>query len=250
MPAPFDGAGVGPTGEIWFTGAPDLPAPLLVKYLFTSERLSVQVHPDDSQAQSAGQPGGKSECWYVLEAEPDARLGIGLRQRVDAATLRSAALDGSIEKLIDWKPVEAGSFYYIPAGTIHAIGGGVSVVEVQQNNDITYRLYDYGRPRELHLEEGLKVGRPERYDLPDHIVDRDHSGRILAEPDAPFSLDSVAAKAGTEITIDEQLAWFIPLAGSGTVEGASWTAGECWLLQGPARFNVDADAHALVASVR
>ena len=147
-------------GEIWFDPPPRLDR-LLAKYLFTSEKLSVQVHPSDAEAPEGLR--GKEECWLILDAEPDAVLGIGLREAADAETLRAAAQDGSIEEMIDWHPVAPGDFFYLPAGTIHAIGPGLSLVEIQQNSDITYRLYDYGRPRELHLDEGLRVARPEPY---------------------------------------------------------------------------------------
>ena len=124
IPALYEAAAGQRIGEVWFIGPEDRDQPLLVKYLFTSERLSIQVHPDDDQARARNLSSGKSECWYVLETQGDARLGIGLVRPVSHDVLRSAALDGSIEDLIDWKPVRPGSFYYIPAGTIHAIGSG------------------------------------------------------------------------------------------------------------------------------
>lgn len=165
LPAPFTTASDSKTGEIWF----DPPASLrelLVKYIFTSEKLSVQVHPSDAQTLAKGQGAqGKEECWLVIDAQPGAKLGIGLRAATDTETLRAAALDGSIEAMMEWHTVRPGDFFYIPAGTIHAIGAGVTVLEIQQNSDITYRLYDYGRPRPLHLDEGLAVARPEIYDL-------------------------------------------------------------------------------------
>ena len=143
-------------GEVWFTGGGDLP--LLAKYIFTSERLSIQVHPNDQQARARGLASGKTECWYILDAEPDATIGLGLTREVSPEELRAAALDGSIEQLIDWRPVKAGDFILVPPGTIHAIGAGISLLEFQQNADVTYRLYDYGRPRELHLDDSVAVG--------------------------------------------------------------------------------------------
>jgi mannose-6-phosphate isomerase len=97
---------------------------------------------------------GKEECWLVIDAEPGATLGVGFHEPVSHEVLRAAALDGSIEDMLVWHPVKAGDFFYIPANTVHAIGAGVSLIEIQQNSDITYRLYDYGRPRELHLDKG------------------------------------------------------------------------------------------------
>jgi mannose-6-phosphate isomerase len=168
LPAPFaspDGARI---GEIWFEPPPEVPS-LLVKYIFTSENLSVQVHPDDAQALASGETartgyGGKEECWLVIQADPGAALGVGFTAPIDAAAMRAAALDGSIEHLLAWHPVSAGDFFYIPAGTVHAIGAGVSLIEIQQNSDITYRLYDYGRPRELHLDAGIAVAKGEVHD--------------------------------------------------------------------------------------
>ena len=122
---PLPGA---PIGEIWFVEDGDVPAELLVKYLFTSERLSIQVHPDDVAACAIGLPRGKDEAWLVLEAAPDAVIGLGLKHEVSKDELRAAAVDGSIERLIDWRPVSAGDFFYSPAGTIHAIGPGLSLM--------------------------------------------------------------------------------------------------------------------------
>ena len=152
----FDGRRI---GEIWFAHPDGDAAPLMVKFLFTSERLSIQVHPDEEAAKSAGLPRGKDECWLVLAADADAELGAGLAVDADQSTLRTAALDGSIVDMIDWRTAQTNDFVYNPAGTIHAIGAGLTIVEVQQNIDRTYRLYDYGRPRELHLDAGLAVAR-------------------------------------------------------------------------------------------
>ena len=108
LPAGFPSLGAGvPVGEIWFEAEAD--APLLVKYLFTAERLSIQVHPDDAAARARGYPRGKDEAWFILEAEPDARIGLGLTHEVSRDALRAAALDGSIERLLDWRPVRAGN---------------------------------------------------------------------------------------------------------------------------------------------
>jgi len=159
LPAPFATPPGKRIGEIWFEPPADLPQ-LLIKYLFTSEKLSVQVHPSDAQTEAAGLGRqGKEECWLVIDAEPGATLGIGFRREIDAEAMRAAALDGSVEDMLEWYPVSAGDFFYIPANTVHAIGGGCAIIEIQQNSDITYRLYDYGRPRELHLDEAIAVAK-------------------------------------------------------------------------------------------
>jgi len=164
LPAPFTAPTGKRIGEVWFEPPAQLPQ-LLIKYIFASQNLSVQVHPSDAQtlAQGLGRQG-KEECWLVIAAEPGARLGIGFGQSITPQAMRAAALDGSIEHLLAWHEVRPGDFYYIPANTVHAIGAGVSVIEVQQNSDITYRLYDYGRldddkPRELHLDAAVAVAQ-------------------------------------------------------------------------------------------
>jgi mannose-6-phosphate isomerase len=131
--------------------------PLLLKVLFTSERLSVQVHPDDMYAAQHHGCRGKTEAWYVLAAEPGADVAVGFREPLAPSRLEGVARSGEIEQLLDWRDVHEGQTIFTPAGTIHAIGAGVTICEIQQNSDITYRLYDYGRPRELHLEHGARV---------------------------------------------------------------------------------------------
>ena len=203
LPTPFTGKGGGEKiGEIWFEPPPELPE-LLVKYIFTSEALSVQVHPSDAETLADGLGRqGKEECWVVIDAKPGAQLGIGLTAPSDKATLRAAALDGSIEAMLAWHPVRRGDFFYIPAGTIHAIGAGIGVIETQQNSDITYRLYDYGRGRELHLDKGMAVAKPEPYDLTQwhRHVDLDAAPMGGVEMLVPGPLFRLARVSGTADT--------------------------------------------------
>ncbi|MGV3556152.1 MAG: class I mannose-6-phosphate isomerase [Croceibacterium sp.] len=190
LPPPFETPAGKRIGEIWFEPPRDLPQ-LLVKYIFTSEKLSVQTHPSDAQTEAAGLGRqGKEECWLVIDAEPGATLGVGFNEALDAEAMRAAALDGSIENLLTWHEVKAGDFFYIPANTVHAIGGGCSIIEVQQNSDITYRLYDYGRPRELHLEEGMAVAKGEPYGMNRHRV-LPESGDVALVDGPYFRLDRV-----------------------------------------------------------
>jgi mannose-6-phosphate isomerase len=146
-------------GEIWFerndTSAPD-PA-LLLKLIFTEEALSIQVHPDDRFAQSLGLANGKTEAWYVLSAKPNARVGVGLNQDLTRPQLRQAIVDGSIAEMVEWRGAEAGEVIFIPAGTVHAIGAGLVITEIQQRSDTTFRLFDYGRDRELHVDQAVAV---------------------------------------------------------------------------------------------
>jgi mannose-6-phosphate isomerase len=131
--------------------------PLLIKFLFPREKLSVQVHPDDEGAAAVGQPCGKTECWYVLRAEPGAQVGLGLKPGTSKSEVERAIRETRMEKLLNWIDIHEGDMIYVDAGTVHAIGPGSVIVETQQNSDTTYRLYDYGRPRELHIEDGLRV---------------------------------------------------------------------------------------------
>ncbi|MGI8772291.1 MAG: type I phosphomannose isomerase catalytic subunit [Acidobacteriaceae bacterium] len=133
--------------------------PLLLKILFPHDKLSVQVHPDDAMAQSMGEPRGKTECWYVLESSPGASIDLGLKPGVDIAAVRAAIAGHTLEDLLEKVPVERGEMVFVDAGTVHAIGPGVTLLETQQNCDVTFRLYDYGRPRELHIERGLAATR-------------------------------------------------------------------------------------------
>jgi mannose-6-phosphate isomerase len=129
--------------------------PLLLKFLFPHEKLSVQVHPDDEQARRVGQPWGKTECWYVAHAKPGAQIALGLKPAVTVAQLEQAIGENRAEELLNWLDVYTGDMIYVAGGTVHTLGPGSVIVETQQQSDTTYRLYDYGRPRELHLKEGL-----------------------------------------------------------------------------------------------
>ena len=226
LPPPFTAPGDEPIGEIWFE-PPSALSQVLVKYLFTSEKLSVQVHPSDSQAPPGGR--GKEECWLVLDAEPGATLAIGFKRNIAPEAIRAAALDGSIEDALEWHPVTAGDFFYLPAGTVHAIGPGLTLVEVQQNSDITYRLYDYGRPRALHLDEGLAVAKGEPYPAACRQAAPKGASRTLVE--GPFFRFSQcagtpdramrAAHGGAVLAL--------PLEGSVVIDGEPISAGECAL---------------------
>jgi len=129
--------------------------PLLLKFLFPAEKLSVQVHPDDECARAVGEPWGKTECWYVAHAKPGAQIGLGLKAGVTAADLERAIRENRAEDSLNWVEVFTGDMIYVAGGTVHTLGPGSVIVETQQQSDTTYRLYDYGRPRELHLREGL-----------------------------------------------------------------------------------------------
>ena len=129
--------------------------PLLIKFLFPRDRMSVQVHPDDAGAQALGFACGKTECWYVMRSIAGAKVGLGLRPGVTRQEFEAAIAENRAEDLLNWLDLRTGDMFYVDAGTVHAIGPNSILIETQQNCDITYRLYDYGRPRQLHVREGL-----------------------------------------------------------------------------------------------
>jgi mannose-6-phosphate isomerase len=217
-------------GEIWFEHPAGKELPLLIKYIFTSEKLSVQVHPNDEEARDRGLERGKNECWYILDAAKGATLGLGLKPRVSADALRAAAIDGSIESLMDWRPVVAGDFFYVPAGTVHAIGAGIMLLEVQQNADVTYRLFDYGRPRELHLDDGIAVSKLEEYASFNVRPSSSPVDTVLV--DGPyFSLIRASSTDHIPPSLAMRRRWIMPLQGRAESDGDSAIAGECLLLE-------------------
>ncbi len=161
----------------------DGQSPLLLKVIFAQEKLSVQVHPDDRLAQKYGQPRGKTECWYALAAQPGAEVAAGLRAGVTLQDVEAGVKVGTLERSLDVLPVTEGEMIFVDAGTVHAIWPGSVLLETQQNCDLTYRLYDYGRPRELHVAKALEAirlhtgaGKVTPLELADRtvLVDRDY----------------------------------------------------------------------------
>lgn len=152
--------------------------PLLIKFLFPREKLSVQVHPDDAGARAVGEPCGKTECWYIVSAEPGAQIALGLKAGTTRERLRKAIEETSAERLMNWITLKAGDMFYADAGTVHAIGPGSVIVETQQNSDTTYRLYDYGRGRELHIQQGLAA-----------VKEKTHAGKVVRNGFTPEGND-------------------------------------------------------------
>jgi len=236
-----------PVGEMIYTPSGGDDAELVVKALFTGQRLSVQVHPDGAAARAAGHRRGKDEAWIILDALPGATIGIGLRARLDPAQLTQAARDGSIEALVDWRPCRTGDVFFAPAGTIHAIGAGITLIEVQQNLDLTYRLFDYGRPRALHLDAGVAVadaapwraapgprplgaGRIALIEGPSFVVER-----VRAEGVA--RLQPPAGRPATVVLID----------GVGRIDGQRCGGGEVWSIEAGCDVTLDPAADLLIA---
>jgi mannose-6-phosphate isomerase len=160
--------------------------PLLLKFLFPEEKLSVQVHPDDATAQRFGEPWGKTECWYVAHAKPGSQIALGLKPGVTRAQFEQAINDKRAEELLNWINVYQGEMIYVSGGTVHTLGPGAVIVETQQQSDTTYRLYDYGRPRPLHLERGLVS-----------IKERTASGKVIRP--APVPIDGGKSRRSSMI---------------------------------------------------
>lgn len=197
--------------------------PLLVKVIQANESLSVQVHPDDNDAvRLEGEENrGKTECWYVLDAAPNAKLVFGLKQtnqRFSKEELALAIKNNTLENYLNTVSVKKGDFVFIPAGTVHAIGGGLRLLEVQQSCDLTYRLYDWGRPRELHIEKGLEVIKEDKL-LPVSQFTESFECEY-------FSLEKISVKGGYSFLVPAKSAlakdWqlIFVLDGSGTVKNS------------------------------
>jgi mannose-6-phosphate isomerase len=204
------------TGEVWFPAGD-----LLIKFLFTSQNLSVQVHPDDSYAKTHENSCGKTEMWHILRADEGARIALGFRRPIRPDELISSAQSGEIMELLNWVDVHPGETYFIPAGTVHAIGAGIALCEIQQNSDITYRLYDYGRDRPLHLTQAAAVADLGLYEV--RTAPHENGGtRPLAE--CPyFRTDLVLAEQRQVHTGGRFL---ILLEGSGRVNGLAVAPGQ------------------------
>ena len=210
-------------------------SPLLLKVIFAQEKLSVQVHPDDRMAQKYGEPRGKTECWYVLAAEPGAELATGLRPGVTLEDVERGVADGTLETSLEILPVAAGDLVYVDAGTVHAVWPGSVLLETQQYSDTTYRLYDYGRPRPLHVAKALEAIRLETaagkiapVELPDRTVLVDQS-YFCVEKIAVHGARSGASMVGAdEFTGKERsgLAYLFAASGSGQITALDSTAFE------------------------
>lgn len=141
------------------TGVSNVGSPLLLKVIFAEQRLSVQVHPNDILAQKYGHPRGKTECWYVLASDPGGQVAVGLKPGLTMQQVRAGVENGTLERCMELLTVHRGDMIFVDAGTVHAIWPGSILLEAQQNCDLTYRLYDYGRPRELHVEKAIEATR-------------------------------------------------------------------------------------------
>ena len=228
--APHDGNAI---GEIWYERADNaavIPS-LLLKLLFTSQPLSIQVHPDDAFAHSMGLPNGKTDVWYVLSAVPDAKVALGLCRRLMPQQLREAIGDGSISDLVVWRPVSANDVIFVPAGTIHAIGAGLVIAELQQRSDATFRLFDYGRNRELHIENAIAVADagPADFQLrPDQLT----AERRLFVSGPHFVFERIDLAPNSSWCLDaERETWLLVVSGSAAAGSFDVAGGDALFAQ-------------------
>ncbi len=219
-------------GELWFDRA-DASAPppaLLFKLLFTKEPLSIQVHPDDAFAQSIGLPHGKAEAWYILSATPDAKIAVGLKHPVAASQLRAAIADGSIADLVLWSRVVRDDAIFVPAGTIHALGAGLVLAEIQQRSDATFRLFDHGRPRDLHVDNAVAaahLGPVERQSVPRRVGEA--RTLLVASPHFVLERIDLAPRSTWELRATSET-WAFIIGGHARIGPISATAGEAVFL--------------------
>ena len=203
--------------------------PILVKFLFTTAALSVQVHPDDDYGWKYENSPGKTEMWYILRADAGARIALGFKDIADRATVAKALESPAITELLQWVEAQPGQSYFVKAGTVHALGAGLAVCEIQQNSDITYRLYDYGRRRELHVEKSLAVA-----DLHPHPgaskFEKSEIGSTLAKcayfETRLLHFDNKRTGSGDRSRFE----LLVFTKGRGRIGGTPFQLGECWLI--------------------
>jgi mannose-6-phosphate isomerase len=218
--------------EVWHEAPP-----LLVKFITTFDKLSVQVHPGDDYARRHHNCSGKTEMWHILAAQPGAQIAAGFREPVSKERLSAAAVSGDILKLLEWHDAAPGDTFFIPAGTVHAIGAGLTLCEIQQHSDITYRLYDYGRMRELHLHRALEVSCLDRHSP------RRHGGVTCDH----FIVQRHCVDGGANLDPSQLI---VVTSGKGSIEGRTIRAGEIWHAERPEEVNATGNFTVLTVLVK
>lgn len=215
-------------GEIWYERSDCVSAvpSLLLKLLFTNQPLSIQVHPADAYARSIGLPNGKTEAWYVLSAAPEAKVAVGLKRRVTAQQLRDSVDDGSISDLVAWQTVKLGDSVLVTAGTIHAIGAGLVIAEIQQRSNATFRLFDHGRGRDLQVESAIAVADPSPPNAgvtPKRLTET----RTLLSCNAHFVFERIELAPHSHWCLDAMHeTWLLLVHGSASVGSIALTIGD------------------------
>jgi mannose-6-phosphate isomerase len=237
-------------GEIWYerSALADPDPSLLLKLLFTNQPLSIQVHPNDAYAQSNGLPNGKNEAWYVLSAALGAKVAVGLKRRLNAQQLRHAVNDGSISDLVAWQEVSPGDTIFVAAGTIHAIGAGLVIAEIQQRSDTTFRLFDHGRGRELNVEDAIAVadaGPASGRVTPKRLSET----RMLLASNAHFIFERIDLAPNSNWCLEaKQETWLLVVRGSTRAGSFDLTTGDAAFAQAD-RLNLCAGRAGLTALV-
>jgi mannose-6-phosphate isomerase len=228
--ARYDGGAI---GEIWYErpGRAAADSSLLLKMLFTNQPLSIQVHPDDAFAHSIGLPSGKTEAWYVLSAAPEAKVALGLNQRLTPQQLREAVGDGSISELIVWQAVSPDDVIFVPAGTIHAIGAGLVIAEIQQRSDATFRLFDHGRQRDLHIESAVAVANagPAHFQVQPNRLTNERT-LLVSSPHFVFERIELAPNSAWQMAT-EQETWLLDISGGARAGSFDFGTGDAIFVQ-------------------
>jgi mannose-6-phosphate isomerase len=237
-------------GEVWYERSDSMAvtSSLLLKLLFTNQPLSIQVHPDDAYAQSIGLPNGKTEAWYVLSAAPDAKVALGLKRRLTPQQLRQAVDDGSICDLVVWQAVCAGDTVFVAAGTIHAIGAGLVIAEIQQRSDTTFRLFDHGRGRGLDVENAIAVSDAGPAGF--RVMPSQRTGaRTLLTSNAHFTFEKIDLAPNTAWHLEARReTWLLVVGGSARVDAFDLTPGGAAFAQAD-RVNIFAGPTGLAALI-
>jgi len=227
-----------------------LPFPLLVKFLDAEDKLSVQVHPDAETCRRMGQGQPKTECWYIISAQPGSVIYKGLKKGVSKEQFASAIENGTVAELLQEIPVEAGQCHFLPAGTAHSIGAGLLIAEIQTPSDTTYRVFDWnrvderGKPRQLHIEQALESIH---FDVCGQDLPVTTEGRLV---DCEFfKVDKARHAEGTKVALPAgKMEVLIFISGSGTIyscqtDNVSFKAGDCllvpWAYDGAMQFDDD-----------
>ncbi len=226
----YDGGAI---GELWCQREKTRPVEpaLLLKLLFTTAPLSIQVHPDDAYARSIGLEHGKTEAWYILAAAENAQVAVGLKTRLDATQLRAAVANGSIADLLQWHAVQKDDVIFVPAGTIHAVGAGIVLAEIQQRSDATFRLFDYGRRRELQLDDAVAAARlsPQAKQAK---VEKLTDARTLLTANPYFVLErlDLAPDSRWEFNAERET-WLLVLAGHARIGSMKASIGKAFFME-------------------
>lgn len=230
--------------------------PMLAKLIDAKQDLSVQVHPSDSYALKNENSFGKTEMWYIVEADEGAGIYLGFKKDVTQAEYEKAIAEHTLTELLNFFEVKAGECYFIPSGTIHAIGQGCLICEIQQNSNLTYRVYDYGRKdkngneRELHVEKALKVTNLSKYEYAPWAVNTD-MGTLLGLS-RYFTTTSVKVNGRKSFYVDKgSFKCVICVEGEGEIVGKKVSLGDSWFIPaGYGEVSMSGNMHLIVAEVR